>query len=209
MSTINSNGKIAYIYNQSNDTWYAIGGAVNTNAEYTWTADQRFSSVVSFDMVANAKAGVNNFQNPTARDAAITSPTNGVVCFVRQTNDGAIINQIQYYYNGEWRWSGDSADISLKTSSYTITKDDAGKTINASSSSGITITVPANSTTPFVNGQKVEIFRSGTGNVTINGAVGVTINSKNSNRKIAAQYSGCVLVKTDTNTWLLIGDLTA
>lgn len=211
MATINSDGKVAYIYNESNDTWYALGGAVNTNAEYTWTADQTFSSVVNFDMVANAKAGVNNFQNPTARDAALTSPTNGIVCFVRQTDTGSVINQIQYYHNGEWRWSGDSADISLKTANYTITKDDAGKTINVSSESptDITITVPANSTIPFINGQKIEIFRSGTGNVEIAGAVGVTINSKNSNKKIAAQYSGCVLLKTDTNTWLLIGDLTA
>jgi hypothetical protein len=211
MATINSDGKVAYIYNQSNDTWYALGGAVNTNAEYTWTADQTFGAVVNFDMVANAKAGINNFQNPTARDAVITSPSNGVVCFVRQTDGGSVINQIQYYHNGEWRWSGDSADISLKTANYTITKDDAGKTINASCESPyeIIITVPANSSTPFVNGQKVEIFRSGTGNVSIAGAVGVTINSKNSNKKIAAQFSGCVLVKTDTNTWLLIGDLTA
>jgi hypothetical protein len=211
MATINSDGKVAYIYNQSNDTWYALGAAVNTNAEYTWTADQTFGAVVNFDMVANAKAGINNFQNPDARDAAITSPSNGVVCFVRQTNGGSVINQIQYYHNGEWRWSGDSADISLKTSNYTITKDDAGKTINVSSESptDLTITIPANSSTPFVNGQKVEIFRSGTGNVIIAGAVGVTINSKNSNKKIAAQYSGCVLLKTDTNTWLLIGDLTA
>lgn len=209
MATINSDGKVAYIYNQSNDTWYALGAAVNTNAEYTWTADQTFGSVVNFDMVANAKAGINNFQNPTARDAALVSPTNGIVCFVRQTNAGAVINQIQYYHNGEWRWSGDSAEISLKTADYTITKDDAGKTVNASSASDIVITIPANSTTPFINGQKVEIFRSGTGNVSIAGAVGVTINSKNSNKKIAAQYSGCVLLKTDTNTWLLIGDLTA
>lgn len=211
MATINSDGKVAYIYNQSNDTWYALGGAVNTNAEYTWTADQTFGAVVNFDMVANAKAGINNFQNPTARDAAIPSPTNGVVCFVRQTNSGSIINQIQYYHNGEWRWSGDSADISLKTNNYIITKDDAGKTINASCTSPatITITVPANSLTPFINGQKIEIFRSGTGDVLIAGANGVTINSKNSNKKIAAQYSGCVLTKTDTNTWLLIGDLTA
>jgi hypothetical protein len=211
MATINSDGKVAYIYNQSNDTWYALGAAVNTNAEYTWTADQTFGSVVNFDMVANAKAGINNFQNPTARDAAITSPSNGVVCFVRQTDSGSVINQIQYYHNGEWRWSGDSASISLKTGNYTITKDDAGKTINVSSESptDITITIPANSSTPFINGQKVEIFRSGTGNVIIAGAVGVTINSKNSNKKIAAQYSGCVLLKTDTNTWLLIGDLTA
>ena len=211
MATINSDGKLAYIYNQSNDTWYALGGAVNTNAEYTWTADQTFGAVVNFDMVANAKAGINNFQNPTARDTAIPSPTNGVVCFVRQTDSGSVINQIQYYHNGEWRWSGDSADITLKTSNYIITKDDVGKTINASctSPSTITITVPANSTVPFINGQRIEIFRSGTGDVSIAGAVGVTINSKNSNKKIAAQHSGCVLTKTDTNTWLLIGDLTA
>jgi hypothetical protein len=209
MAAINSDAKIAYIYNQTNDTWYAIGGAVNTNAEYTWTADQTFGSVVNFDMVANAKAGVNNFQNPTARDAAITSPTNGVVCFVRQTDGGSVINQIQYYYNGEWRWYGDSATFSLKTSDYTITKDDAGKTLDVNSSSDVTITIPANSTTPFIIGQKVEIVRNGSGNVSIAGAVGVTLNSKNSNKKIAAQFSGAVITKTDTNTWLLIGDLTA
>jgi hypothetical protein len=209
MATINSDGKIAYIYNQSNDTWYAIGGAVNTNAEYTWTADQTFSSVVNFDTVVNAKAGVNNFQNPTARDTAIISPTNGVVCFVRQEDDGSVINQVQYYYNGEWRYVYDAFSFVTKIADYTITKKDSGKTLMFTSSSDLVVTIPANSTTPFVIGQKVEIVRNGTGNVSIDGAVGVTINSKNSNKKIAAQFSGAVLTKVDTNTWLLIGDLTA
>jgi hypothetical protein len=209
MSTINSDGKIAYIYNQSNDTWYAIGGAVNTNAPYTWTADQTFNSTVNFSTVIKAKAGVNNFQNPSSRDLNITSPTNGIVCFIRQTDSGDIINQIQYYYNGQWRWIQDSADLSRKTSDYTLIKEDAGKTINVDSSSPITITVPANSLATFVVGQKVEVVRTGTGQVTISPANGVIINSKNSNKKISSQYSGCVILKTDTNTWLLIGDLTA
>jgi len=39
--------------------------------------------------------------------------------------------------------------------------------------------------------------------------VGVIINSKNSNKKISSRYSGAVLTKVDTNTWLLLGDLTA
>lgn len=209
MATINSDGKIAYIYNQSNDTWYAIGGAVNTNAEYTWTADQTFSSVVNFDTVVNAKAGVNNFQNPAARDAEITSPTNGIVCFVRQEDDGSVINQVQYYYNGEWRYVYDAFSFVTKIADYTITKKDSGKTLMFTSSSDLVVTIPANSITPFVIGQKIEIVRNGTGNVSIDGAVGVTINSKNSNKKIAAQFSGAVLTKVDTNTWLLIGDLTA
>jgi hypothetical protein len=209
MATINSDGKVAYIYNASNQTWYALGGAVNTNAQYTWTADQRFGSVVTFDTVANAKAGVNNFQNPTARNAAITSPSNGVVCFVRQNDNGDVINQIQYYHNGEWRYYGDATDLVTTLSNYTIAKTDAGKTLNVDSSSDVTITVPLNSSVPFIKGQKVEVVRNGSGNVIFEGASGVTINSKFMNKKISAQYSGAVLVKIDTNTWLLIGDLTA
>jgi hypothetical protein len=216
MSTINSDGKVAYIYNSGDDTWYALGGAVNTNAEYTWTADQSFSAVVTLDSVVSAKAGVNNFQDPTARDAAIPSPINGTVCFVKQKNDGVIINQVQYYYNGEWRYALDSMTAVDITSDYTITKDDAGKTLFITSSSPVTITIPANSTTAFAKGQRVEFIRNGTGAVTFAGEVTVvgqpspvTINSKLSNKKIAAQYSGAVVTKKDTNTWLLLGDLTA
>jgi hypothetical protein len=209
MATINSDGKVAYIYSETNDTWYAIGGAVNTNAEYTWNADQEFNSVVTFDTVVNAKAGINNYQNPTARNAAIPSPTNGIVCFVRQEDSGTVINQLQYYYNGEWRFINDSVDFLAKTADYTIGKADAGKTISVTSLTDVVITIPTNSTTPFVIGQKIEILRNGSGNVSVAGAVGVILNSKNSNKKIAAQYSGAVISKIDTNTWILIGDLTA
>jgi hypothetical protein len=209
MATINSDGKVAYIYSETNDTWYAIGGAVNTNAEYTWNADQEFNSVVTFDTVVNAKAGINNYQNPTGRNTAIPSPTNGIVCFVRQEDSGTVINQLQYYHNGEWRFINDSVDFIAKTANYTIAKADAGKTISVTSSSDVVITIPTNSTTPFVIGQKIEILRNGSGNVSVAGAVGVILNSKNSNKKIAAQYSGAVISKIDTNTWILIGDLTA
>lgn len=209
MATINSDGKTAYIYNEANDTWYAISAAVNTNAEYTWSADQKFSAAVTLDSVVNAKAGVNNFQNPAARDLAIPTPTNGIVCFVRQTDGGDVINQVQYYYNGEWRFTGDSASFLAKTADYTIAKDDAGKTISVDSSSPVTITIPANSSVPFLVGQRVEVLRVGSGAVDFEGAVGVTIRSKFDNKNISAQYSGAVITKIDTNTWLLLGDLTA
>lgn len=209
MATINSDGKIAYIYNESNDTWYALGGAVNTNAQYTWTANQTFSSPVTFENVVKSKAGVNNFQTEADRDVAIPSPTNGIVCFIRQTSEGAIVNKLQYYYNGSWNIADDSALLSSVSANYTVVKSDAGKTLDVSSSSAVIITIPSNSTTAFTKGQKIEILRNGSGTVEIAGAVGVTINSKYGNRKIAAQYSGAVITKIDTNTWLLIGDLTA
>lgn len=216
MATINTDGKVAYIYNEQNDTWYAVAAAVNTNAEYTWSADQEFTASVTLDSVVSAKAGINNFQNPQARDVAIPTPTNGVVCFVRQDQAGNIINQVQYFHNGDWRFNGDSATFITRIADYQVVKDDAGKTISAYSASPIVITIPANSTTPFAVGQKVEVLRTGTGTVTFAGEITttgqpspVTIHSKFSNKSISAQYSGAVITKIDTNTWLLLGDLTA
>ncbi len=209
MTSINTTGKVAYMYDEETDTWYSLSGAVNTNAAYTWTATQTFGTTVNFQSALNAKAGINNFQNPTARDASITSPTNGVVCFVRQEDSGAIINQIQYYYNGVWRDYQDSTNLNQKTSSYTLALSDAGKTINMNVATANDLTVPSDISVPFIVGQRLDIVQTGAGQTTIVASAGVTINSKNSNKKIAARYSGATLIKLDTNTWLLIGDLTA
>lgn len=209
MSTISSNGKLGYIYDQATDTWHPVAGLVNTSSNYEWTGTQNFSNTVTFEQVLNAKAGVNNFLNPTARDAAIPSPTNGIVAFVRQTDAGVQINELQYYYNGAWRYVNDATRLLAQTASYTLSYSDVGNTVIIDSASDTQVTVPPNSSTAFVIGQRLEIIRAGAGNVEILPDVGVTIRSKNSNLKIAAQYSGAVLIKTDTNTWLLIGDLTA
>jgi hypothetical protein len=48
-----------------------------------------------------------------------------------------------------------------------------------------------------------------TGAVTFVQGSGVNILSKNSNKNIASRWSGATIVKTDTNTWVLIGDLIA
>lgn len=211
MTSISSNGKVGYIYDSADSTWYPIAGTTNTSANYAWTGTHSFASnPVTFDQVLKAKAGVNNFLNPTARDAAITSASNGIVCFVQQTDAGAQINQVQYYYNGSWRSVSDSATLSPVTSNYTLVLGDAGKTINVDSASAVQITVPLNSSVAFVVGQRLDVIRSGAGDVEILAASGsVIINSKNSNKKIASRYSGATLIKVDTNTWVLIGDLKA
>lgn len=207
MSAINTSGKVAYMYDQETDTWYAVSGAVNTAASYTWLGTNTFSNTVILEDVVRAQAGVNNFLNPGARDAAIASPINGIVCFVRQNDSGTPINQVQYYYNGSWRYINDSTDLQTKLTNYTIQLSDVGKTIVMNSSSDTTVTVPTNSSAPFIIGQRLDIIRYGSGNVTISGTP--IINSKNDNNKIAARYSGATLIKIDTDTWLLIGDLTA
>lgn len=209
MSTISNNSKVAYIYEQSTDTWHPVSGVVNTSLDYDWSGGNSFSGTVSFDQVIRAKAGVNNFLNPTERDSIISIPTNGIVAFVRQDDLGNTINQVQYYHNGSWRFVNDATNFSSQTSSYSLSLDDVGRTVIVDSATPTTVQIPLNSTLPFIVGQRLEIIRAGSGEVSITGESGsVIINSKNNNKKIAAQYAGAVLIKTDTNTWLLIGDLT-
>jgi hypothetical protein len=203
------------MYDQASDTWYAVAGTANTNVAYTWNAAHTFGSIVTVNDVIRAKGGVNRFQNPTARDTVISSPVKGTVCFVEQTDGGTDINQVQIYtYNSETStssWVGmlDTATLRTKTTDYNLGLADAGQTLLIDSASDRTVTVPLNSAVPFAIGQRLDVVRLNTGNVTFAGAVGVTINSKNSNKKIAARYSGATLIKTGTDTWVLIGDLTA
>jgi hypothetical protein len=83
--------------------------------------------------------------------------------------------------------------------------------IKVNSSSNLEVLIAAESSVAFPIGSRLEIFRAGTGEVTVasvSGA-GVTIRSKNNNAKISTQYSGAMLTKIGSNEWHLIGDLKA
>jgi hypothetical protein len=91
--------------------------------------------------------------------------------------------------------------------SYTLALSDAGKLVTLSNGSAVTLTVPTNATTAFALGATVDLAQLGAGQVTIGGA-GVTLRST-PGLKISAQYGGARLVKIDTDTWLVTGDLSA
>jgi hypothetical protein len=210
MSTFSSTPKVGYIYEESTDTWHPMAGIASTYSDYSWTGTHNFSLSVSFDSVVLAKAGVNNFQNAAARNTAIQSPANGTVAFVRQDDQGNTINQIQYYSGGTWV-NYTNIRIDEKVASYTIQLHDVNKMIKVNSSSNLEVLIAAESAVNFPIGSRLEIFRAGTGEVTIasvSGA-GVTIRSKNNNAKISTQFSGAMLTKIGTNEWHLIGDLKA
>jgi len=96
-------GKPAYIYSSESDTWYLISGVVNTAASYEWQSNHTFLSTITMIDHLIGKKGINNFLNPAARDAAITSPTSGIICLIRQNSSGTVINEIQYYDGSAWR----------------------------------------------------------------------------------------------------------
>ncbi|NBO78899.1 MAG: hypothetical protein EBV27_04575, partial [Actinobacteria bacterium] len=207
MSTVSSTSRVAYMYDAASDTWYAVAGVANTNVPYTWNYAHTFGSVVTVNDAFRAKAGVNRFQNPAARDATITSPQEGTVCYIEQTNGGIDVKELQVYVNGSWRGLLNTALFSEKLANHTLTLSDPGKTILMNSSSSLNVTVPSNSDVSFAIGHTIHIVRMGTGSVTLVEGSGVTINSKESSKNISYRYGEVKLVKTGTNTWLLTGDL--
>jgi hypothetical protein len=92
---------------------------------------------------------------------------------------------------------------------YTLVAGDAGDLVTLSNASAITLTVPLNSSVAFTTGTQITITRAGSGSLTVAGAVGVTVNSADSFLKLRAQWSSATLIKIDTNSWILIGDLSA
>jgi hypothetical protein len=82
---------------------------------------------------------------------------------------------------------------------------DASKLIEMSG--GGTLTVPTNASVAFATGTQISILQTGASQVTVGGA-GVTINGT-PGLKLRAQWSSATLIKRATDTWVLVGDLSA
>lgn len=92
---------------------------------------------------------------------------------------------------------------------YTLVLGDAGKMVTMTNASANTLTVPPNADVAFPTNTRIDVLQYGAGQTTIAAGSGVTIYSSGSKLKLTGQYSGATLWKKATNTWVLIGDLSA
>lgn len=92
---------------------------------------------------------------------------------------------------------------------YTLVLTDAGKVVTMTNASANTLTVPPNSSVAFPVNSRLDIIQYGAGQTTIAAGAGVTLYSAGSKLKLTGQYSGASLWKKATDTWVVIGDLTA
>lgn len=100
------------------------------------------------------------------------------------------------------------ATTSTSSTAYTMVLTDAGKEIETTAATAVTLTVPPNSSVAFPVGSFVEVTQMGAGQVTFTPGSGVTIRSRGSAFKIAAIYGVAYLRKRDTDEWVVTGDLT-
>ena len=151
-----------------------------------------------------------------AYDKASTAATTSVVGIVQLSDSTSETSSIKAATPTAVKTTYDAVstlkqtvDSSTKTANYTLDPADAGKIIimNVSSSTSI-ITIPLETTFPA--GARVDILQIGSVQTSIAPvSASVTLNSKSNNRKLVGQYSAATLIKVGTNSWVLLGDLTA
>ena len=156
--------------------WIPQGSGSNLDADKLDGLDS-----TAFEMVANK--GVANGYAPL--DANAKLPTTHLPSHRHQSSE-------------------DDMPVNERTTSYTLQLTDKNSFIKMNSTTAVTVTIPTNASVAFPIGTKIAIMKYGTGNVTIQGATGVTLRDPNNQASITTQYDVRVIVKIGTDEWVVI-----
>jgi hypothetical protein len=174
------------IVSSFNDGTYQHSGIVRDSSAGTW----KF-----FKGVTDEPTTTVNFAQGSLDDLAVNNITAAGVVFTdgTQTKEGV----------------ASRTPIIQKTGSYTLSSlTERDSLIEVSSGSATTITIPSESSVNYPIGTSIDILQTSTGQVTIAGASGVTVNAT-PGLKLRTQWSSASLLKRAADTWVVMGDLSA
>ncbi len=140
---------------------------------------------------------VATFVDSTARTAAIETPLEGQLTYLTGSN-------VYQYYNG-------SAWVDLLPAAPTVNNISANYTIQATDVNKYVVSTGSAITVTIANvlsvGQRIDFLQDGTGQITFAAGSGVTLQSKGSKLKTAAQESAASIICVASGQYRLIGDL--
>ena len=84
---------------------------------------------------------------------------------------------------------------------YTFVLADAAKVVSSNNASGVTFTIPPQSSVTWATGTTLTIVNYGAGDVTVAGGSGVTVTNA---AATVAQYNGASLIRTGSDAWTLV-----
>ena len=91
--------------------------------------------------------------------------------------------------------------------SYTFALNDVNKLIEFDSASAMVAIIPLNANVAFDIGSKVDLLQVGSGQLTASAEAGVTMTGFGGSTKLSGQWAAGSLIKRDTDTWVLIGNI--
>ena len=141
---------------------------------------------------------VQTFASATARTAAISTPSKGMVSWLDD------VNKFQYYTGSAWvdLVPAQAQTVTDKSANYSIVAGDAYSLIR-STSTAITITLD----NVLTAGQRIDFVQYGSGQITFAAGTGVTLNSADSLVKTAKQYAGVTVECVASGVYWLVGNL--
>jgi hypothetical protein len=146
----------------------------------------------------NNRVGINNTSPTVDLDVTGDVSISGTLAVGLNTDVEASITNINELQQNEQTGT-----------TYTLALTDDGKVVEMNNASANTLTVPPNSSVAFPVGSQILVLQTGAGQTTVAAGAGVTVNSKDGNLKLSAQWSAATLIKRATDTWVAIGDLSA
>lgn len=184
-----------------NSTADSVTIAVNPTSYSNWNTAYGWGNHASVGYLTSSSPTINT---PLLTLSTLTSVDEGRLAW-DSTNDKIII--------GNGSTASEFASSTLKTNAqtgttYTVVLADKDKLVELSNASAITLTVPLNSSVAYPVGTQINLLQTGAGQVTVAGISGVTVNAT-PGLKLRTQWSSATLIKRATDTWVLVGDLSA
>lgn len=141
--------------------------------------------------------------------SAGSEPSSNVIDFSGATYDTLQLGGVEFPDGIQVKQGVPSlTGINQQTGAYTPVLTDRDKMIEVASETGVTITIPTNASVAYPIGTSFDILQTSTGQITIAGAAGVTVNAT-PGLKLRTQWSSATVFKRAENTWVVYGDLSA
>jgi hypothetical protein len=208
------NEEIVFITNQSTDTMTIVRGQAGTSA-VTHSAGASVKHVLSSYDLTNFQGAVSpiaslgfggSTSGTTTVQATAVAGTNTLTLPATTSDTLVGLAATQTLTNKTLTAPKVNLAFNAQTgTTYTLVAADSGKLVTTSNASAITVTVPSG---VFTAGEQINLQSIGVGQTTI-ASDGTTTITSTPGLKIRAQYSAATLICTGTNTFTLIGDLSA
>lgn len=188
-----------------------LAGSISLTA-VTATDEIRGRTIVGTTSISGASVTATTLVSTTGTITTLNSTTGNITTLVSTTasasgnlSGGTVFEGSTSLVN---KYAPKDLTVTLNSGTYILALTDDSRLVDLSGASAQNCVVPRNSAVALPIGAQVMVVQTGAGQVTFSADTGVTLLSYLSQTKLAGQYAAASLVKKDTNTWVIAGNLT-